>query len=100
MGRRLFARGSTRPNRSPTWWLAIAPSIVSTKSSLHPLLVLLAFLGGGLVAGISGFFLAPAMIGVVTGIYQVVAEERKEEKERAENKKGSIGAANAMHGTN
>lgn len=69
--------------------LVIRPYIVSTKSSLHPLLVLLAFLGGGLVAGISGFFLAPAMIGVVTGIYQVVAEERNEEKERAEKKTGS-----------
>ena len=60
--------------------LVIRPYIVSAKSSLHPLLVLLAFLGGGLVAGISGFFLAPAMVGVVTGIYQVVAEERKEEQ--------------------
>ncbi len=57
--------------------LVIRPYIVYTKSKLHPLLVLLAFLGGGLVAGIAGFFMAPAMVGVVTGIYQVLAEEKE-----------------------
>jgi predicted PurR-regulated permease PerM len=56
--------------------LVIRPYIVYAKSSIHPLLVLLAFLGGGLVAGISGFFLAPAMMGVVIGIFQVMQEER------------------------
>lgn len=56
--------------------LVIRPYIVSAKSSLHPLLVLLTFLGGGIVAGIGGFFLAPAVVGVVTGIYQVMAEDR------------------------
>ena len=68
--------------------LVIRPYIVYAKSSLHPLLVLLAFLGGGLVAGIAGFFLAPAMVGVVTGIYRVMTEERGEqdriETDRAE----------------
>lgn len=58
--------------------LVIRPYIVYAKSSLHPLLVLLAFLGGGLIAGIAGFFLAPAMVGVVTGIYRVMTEERVE----------------------
>ncbi|VVB70772.1 AI-2E family transporter [uncultured archaeon] len=58
--------------------LVIRPYIVSTKSSIHPLLVLLSFLGGGLVAGVSGFFMAPAMVAVVTGIYQVVAEDREQ----------------------
>lgn len=56
--------------------LVIRPYIVHAKSSLHPLLVLLAFLGGGFVAGIIGFFLAPAMVGIVTGIYQVVQQDR------------------------
>lgn len=72
--------------------LVIRPYIVYAKSSLHPLLVLLAFLGGGLVAGIAGFFLAPAMVGVVTGIYRVMTEERGEqdriETERAERNVG------------
>lgn len=62
--------------------LVIRPYIVSTKSSLHPLLVLLSFLGGGLVAGIAGFFLAPAMVGVVLGISQVMWEEKEKEKGR------------------
>jgi predicted PurR-regulated permease PerM len=58
--------------------LVIRPYIVFAKSSLHPLLVLLAFLGGGLAAGIAGFFLAPAMVGVVTGVFRVITEERAE----------------------
>lgn len=45
------------------------------KSTLHPLLVLLAFLGCGLVAEVAGFFLAPAMVGVVTGIYREIGED-------------------------
>jgi predicted PurR-regulated permease PerM len=61
--------------------LVIRPYIVSAKSSLHPLLVLLSFLGGGIVAGIAGFFLAPAMVGVVMGISQVMWEERVKENE-------------------
>lgn len=55
--------------------LFIRPYIVSTRSSLHPLLVMLSFFGGALVAGIGGFFLAPAVIGAINGIYQVRREE-------------------------
>lgn len=57
--------------------LVIRPYIVYAKSSLHPLLVLLTFLGGGLMAGMVGFFLAPAMVGVLMGIYQAVREENE-----------------------
>jgi predicted PurR-regulated permease PerM len=55
--------------------LLIRPYLVSSRSSLHPLLVMLSFLGGALVAGIGGFFLAPAIMGVIVGIYQVRQEE-------------------------
>jgi predicted PurR-regulated permease PerM len=55
--------------------LVIRPYIVHAKSSLHPLLVLLTFLGGGMVAGIAGFFLAPAMVAVVMGVLQVMSKE-------------------------
>jgi len=65
--------------------LVIRPYIVSARSSIHPLLVLLAFLGGGIVAGISGFFLAPAMVGVVTGIYQAIQGEQKEETKQEDD---------------
>lgn len=75
--------------------LVIRPYIVSTKSSLHPLLVLLSFLGGGLVAGIAGFFLAPAMVGVVMGISQVMWEEREKERERKrEDDEKAVGQIN------
>ena len=53
----------------------IRPYLVAAKSSLHPLLVMLSFLGGALVAGIGGFFLAPAIMGIIVGIYQVRREE-------------------------
>ncbi|MGV8174677.1 MAG: AI-2E family transporter [Methanothrix sp.] len=55
--------------------LLIRPYLVAAKSSLHPLLVLISFLGGALVAGIGGFFLAPAIMGTIVGIYQVRKEE-------------------------
>jgi predicted PurR-regulated permease PerM len=55
--------------------LLIRPYLVAAKSSLHPLLVMLSFLGGALVAGIGGFFLAPAIMGIIVGIYQVRKEE-------------------------
>jgi predicted PurR-regulated permease PerM len=55
--------------------LLIRPYLVSSRSSLHPLLVMLSFLGGALVAGIGGFFLAPAIMGVIVGIYQVRRED-------------------------
>jgi predicted PurR-regulated permease PerM len=55
--------------------LLIRPYLVATKSSLHPLLVMLSFFGGALVAGIGGFFLAPAIMGALVGIYQVRREE-------------------------
>jgi len=37
--------------------------------------VILSFVGGVLVAGIGGFFLAPALMGIVVGVYQVQKEE-------------------------
>jgi predicted PurR-regulated permease PerM len=55
--------------------LVIRPYFVYTKSSLHPLLVMISFMGGGLVAGIAGFFLAPALVGMIVAIYQVSQEE-------------------------
>jgi predicted PurR-regulated permease PerM len=69
--------------------LLIRPYLVSTKSSLHPLLVMLSFLGGALVAGIGGFFLAPAIMGVIVGIYQVRCEEMGTQMDAKELIKGS-----------
>ena len=55
--------------------LLIRPYLVAAKSSLHPLLVMLSFLGGALVAGVGGFFLAPAIMGIVVAIYQIKRDE-------------------------
>ncbi len=55
--------------------LIIRPYLVAARSSIHPLLVILSFLGGAIVAGIGGFFLAPAIMGVIVGIYQVRREK-------------------------
>jgi predicted PurR-regulated permease PerM len=57
--------------------LLIRPYLVASRSSLHPLLVMLSFLGGAMVAGIGGFFLAPALMGTIVGIYQVRREEMR-----------------------
>ena len=55
--------------------LFVRPYIVYARSSIHPMLVLLAFLGGGLVGGVFGFFLAPTMLGAISGIYQMLKAE-------------------------
>ena len=57
--------------------LLIRPYLVASRSSLHPLLVMLSFLGGAMVGGIGGFFLAPALMGAIVGIYQVRREEMR-----------------------
>jgi len=62
--------------------LLIRPYLVSSRSAMHPLLVMLSFLGGALVAGIGGFFLAPALMGVIVGIYQVRREEMAARKDK------------------
>jgi len=57
--------------------LFIRPYLVASRSSLHPMLVMLSFLGGAMVGGIGGFFLAPALMGTIVGIYQVRKEEMR-----------------------
>ena len=69
--------------------LIIRPYIVSTKSTIHPLLVILSFVGGVLVAGIGGFFLAPALMGIVVGVYQVHKEEKTGSPDMSSEAEGS-----------
>ena len=57
--------------------LLIRPYLVASRSSLHPLLVMISFMGGALVAGVGGFFLAPAIMGTIVGIYQVRRAEMR-----------------------
>ncbi len=49
--------------------IILRPHFVSYTSRIHPLLILLSFLGGGLVGGVTGFFLAPMVVAVGTALY-------------------------------
>lgn len=51
--------------------LVLRPYLASIKSQIHPFLILLAFLGGGFVGGIAGFFLAPMVLGAIVAAYRV-----------------------------
>lgn len=51
--------------------LVLRPYLASVKSQVHPILILLAFLGGAFVGGIAGFFLAPMVLGTVIAAYRV-----------------------------
>ncbi|BAI60582.1 conserved hypothetical protein [Methanocella paludicola SANAE] len=48
----------------------IRPYIINRASNLHPLLIILAFIGGGVAGGLSGFFAAPMAIGLATALYR------------------------------
>ncbi|RLI84291.1 AI-2E family transporter [Archaeoglobales archaeon] len=49
--------------------IILRPHFVGYTSNIHPLLILLSFLGGGLVGGVTGFFLAPMLVAVGTALY-------------------------------
>lgn len=49
--------------------LILRPYFVGYTSKIHPLILMLAFIGGGIVGGISGFFIAPMIAGLATAIY-------------------------------
>ncbi len=48
----------------------IRPYLINRASDLHPLLIILAFIGGGVAGGLSGFFAAPLITGLVTAVYR------------------------------
>ncbi|WP_094228660.1 AI-2E family transporter [Methanolobus psychrotolerans] len=55
--------------------LFLRPYLSSIKSHVHPLLILLAFLGGAFVGGIGGFFAAPILLGALISAYRVYVDE-------------------------
>lgn len=59
--------------------ILIRPYIIHTKSDIHPMLIILAFLGGGLVGGIAGFFVAPILLGAIVAAYRAGREIPKSE---------------------
>ena len=58
--------------------LLIRPYIINYQSNIHPMLIILAFIGGGLVGGIAGFFIAPILLGAIVAAYRANAELRAE----------------------
>jgi len=57
--------------------LIFKPYIVGRASRIHPLLVMLAFIGGGLVGGIGGFFMAPIFLGTLIAAYRAYMDVGK-----------------------
>lgn len=51
--------------------LILRPYLTSLQSKIHPMLLMLAFLGGAFVGGIAGFFAAPILLGALVAAYRV-----------------------------
>jgi len=58
--------------------MILRPYFVGYTSGVNPALLLLAFLGGGLVGGVSGFFLAPTFLVIATAFYREFIYEKCE----------------------
>jgi predicted PurR-regulated permease PerM len=50
--------------------LMIRPWLTGRRGRIHPLLMLFAFIGGGLAGGVGGFFLAPMFAGILMVLYR------------------------------
>ncbi len=53
----------------------LRPYLINVQSNIHPLLIIIAFIGGGLIGGIAGFFTAPILLGIIVAAYRAYAEE-------------------------
>ena len=55
--------------------LILRPFLTGLKSKIHPMLLMLAFLGGAFVGGVAGFFAAPILLGALVAAYRVYQEQ-------------------------
>lgn len=54
--------------------LLIRPYIINFQSKIHPMMIIIAFIGGGLVGGIAGFFIAPMLLGAIVAAYRAYVQ--------------------------
>jgi predicted PurR-regulated permease PerM len=54
--------------------LILKPYLTGMNSGIHPMLLILAFLGGAFVGGIAGLFAAPILLGALVAAYRVYQE--------------------------
>jgi predicted PurR-regulated permease PerM len=59
----------------------LRPYLINRTSNLHPLLIILSFIGGGLVGGLSGFFAAPLVFGLLVAVYRTYIKYGEKEGE-------------------
>jgi predicted PurR-regulated permease PerM len=59
----------------------LRPYLINKASNLHPLLIILAFIGGGVAGGLSGFFAAPIAIGLIAAVYRTHKKMKGNENE-------------------
>ncbi|MEA1997837.1 MAG: AI-2E family transporter, partial [Euryarchaeota archaeon] len=57
--------------------IILRPYIVGIRSYTHPLLMMIMFIGGALIAGIAGFFLAPMVMGILIAVYRTYNDMTK-----------------------
>lgn len=55
--------------------LILKPYLTGMRSKIHPMPLILAFLGGAFVGGIAGFFAAPILLGALVAAYRVYQEQ-------------------------
>lgn len=61
--------------------MILRPYFVGYTSGVNPALLLLAFLGGGIIGGVAGFFLAPTFLVIATAFYREFIYEACEASE-------------------
>jgi predicted PurR-regulated permease PerM len=54
--------------------LILRPYLTGMQSRIHPMLLILAFIGGAFVGGIAGLFAAPILLGALVAAYRVYQE--------------------------
>jgi predicted PurR-regulated permease PerM len=57
----------------------IRPLLIQKSSDIHLMLIIIAFLGGGLVGGIAGFFIAPILLGAIMAAYRAYVDVQRKE---------------------